>query len=194
MRIFWEDIGGQFNKLSYILLVLLLASCGSEEAATPISEQPEQPTALPTAEIISTNIPPTEPANEDVEIETTAATAENGEPADEPDFLSGSWTQGADMLSQRSEMPAVTIDGLIYVPGGFGGEALLEVYDPQTDTWARLADMPEGRHHLMAAAYNGRMYVFGGAQSPGWGETDTTWVYDPADDSWGELARNDTVM
>jgi hypothetical protein len=120
MRIFWEDIGGQFNKLSYIVLVLLLASCGSEEAATPISEQPEQPTALPTAEIISTNIPPTEPANEDVEIETTAATAENGEPADEPDFLSGSWTQGADMLSQRSDASARAEQGTPQCAGPCG--------------------------------------------------------------------------
>jgi N-acetylneuraminic acid mutarotase len=48
--------------------------------------------------------------------------------------------------------------------------------------------MPDGRNHLMSTAYNGRLYVFGGAQSGSGQATRTTWVYDPAKDTWTVLA------
>src|SRR3990172_13431223 len=75
------------------------------------------------------------------------------------------WQQHASMPTQRSEMPAVALDGLIYVPGGFGGEAAFEAYDPLTDTWQSLPLLPDGRDHLMAAAPGGgvtaqRIYIF----------------------------------
>jgi N-acetylneuraminic acid mutarotase len=86
----------------------------------------------------------------------------------------------------RSEMPAVAMGGLIYVPGGFGGLRTVEVYDPVKDTWARRAQLPEGRHHLMAAALDGRLYVFGGALQD-WAPANNTWAYDPAVDTWTAL-------
>jgi N-acetylneuraminic acid mutarotase len=93
------------------------------------------------------------------------------------------------MPTARSEMPAVAIDGVIYVPGGFGGLSRLEAYDVEGDVWTRLADMPQGRHHLMAAAHEGRLYVFGGASSLiSWAPTDTVWVYDPDRDDWQMLS------
>ncbi len=98
------------------------------------------------------------------------------------------WRLGAVMPSTRSEMPAVALNGLIYVPGGFGGTRLLEAYDPATDTWKTLADMPSGRHHLMAAAYDGQLYVFGGSPPLSFGATKTAWRYSPETDSWAELA------
>jgi N-acetylneuraminic acid mutarotase len=87
----------------------------------------------------------------------------------------------------RSEMPAVARGDWIYVPGGFGGEARLERYNPLAEQWETLADMPAGRHHLMAATYNESLYIFGGAQAPGWEPTNTVWRYDPATDTWGEV-------
>ncbi|HLA98647.1 MAG TPA: kelch repeat-containing protein [Anaerolineales bacterium] len=105
------------------------------------------------------------------------------------------WQQHASMPTQRSEMPAVALDGLIYVPGGFGGEAAFEAYDPLTDTWQSLPLLPDGRHHLMAAAHGGgvtagRIYIFGGASSLiDWRASDTAWAYDPASQEWHELAR-----
>jgi N-acetylneuraminic acid mutarotase len=87
----------------------------------------------------------------------------------------------------RSEMPAVSLAGLIYVPGGFGGESHFERYDPATDQWQPLTEMPGGRHHLMAAVYGEQIYVFGGALAGTWTPTDTVWQYDPASDTWREL-------
>ena len=71
------------------------------------------------------------------------------------------------MISARSETAAVVINGLIYVPGGYGNERALEVYDPAQDSWRALAQMPEGRHHLMTTAHNGKVYVFGVAVNAG---------------------------
>jgi hypothetical protein len=186
----------RFAKSRYwvalFLFVFLLAACESEVEETPTAEPQQSPSAANTAaaerpptESAPTELPPTEAAVEEPTAEPAAATAE---PESGPDLLNGSWTEAADMLTNRSEMPAVTLAGLIYVPGGFGGEERLEVYDPQADEWTALADMPEGRHHLMAAGYNGRLYLFGGADSSGWQPTTTTWVYDPEADSWTELA------
>src|SRR5690349_7067716 len=61
----------------------------------------------------------------------------------------GVWKEGATMPTRRSEIAAAVIDGLIYVPGGFGGTDTLEVYDPAADSWKKRASMPEGRHHEM---------------------------------------------
>lgn len=87
----------------------------------------------------------------------------------------------------RSEMPAVTLADWVYVPGGFGGEARLERYDPLADQWQTLADMPAGRHHLMVAAYADSIYIFGGAQAPTWDPTNTVWQYDPATNTWSDV-------
>ena len=100
------------------------------------------------------------------------------------------WELGARMPRPRSEMPAVEIDGLIYVPGGFSGPLGtddLEAYDIALDRWTRLAPMPEGRHHLMAAAHQGTLYVFGGSVAVGWSASASAWRYDPASDAWEEL-------
>jgi N-acetylneuraminic acid mutarotase len=104
------------------------------------------------------------------------------------EMLAGTWSQGATQHPARSEMPAAVLDGLIYVPGGFGGETVFQAYDPERDAWLDLAPLPEGRHHLMAAAHGGQVYVFGGAAAGGWTPTATTFVYDPASDSWTEAA------
>ena len=84
-------------------------------------------------------------------------------------------------------MPAVELGGKIYVPGGFGGERVLEAYDPASDNWIELTRLPEGRHHLMAAGLGGRLFIFGGGAGLSFDPTDGAWVYDPAGDSWSEL-------
>src|SRR6185369_11754404 len=87
------------------------------------------------------------------------------------------WIPSAPLLTARSEMPAVELNGLIYVPGGFGplrgglanGKGpvdTLDVYDPATDQWRTLAPMPDGRHHEMVTVYKDRIYVFGGFLDP----------------------------
>lgn len=104
----------------------------------------------------------------------------------------GIWQEAsAVMENPRSEMPGVTLDGKIYVPGGLDNRIFstpdLEAYDPATDTWQTLSPMPEFRHHHMAAAFEGKLYVFGGYETSFNTVRDTVFVYDPAEDAWQEL-------
>ncbi len=105
-----------------------------------------------------------------------------------PDILHGTWQGGAAQTPARSEMPGVVLNGLIYVPGGFGGETVFQAYDPGAELWIDLAPLPEGRHHLMAAAAENKIYVFGGAAADSWEPTNTTFVYDPSTATWSEAA------
>jgi N-acetylneuraminic acid mutarotase len=115
---------------------------------------------------------------------TPAATGQAGLAS----VLDGQWTFAADQAPARSEMPAAVLDGLIYVPGGFGGEQVFQAYDPAASTWTDLAPLPGARHHLMAAAWQGKVYAFGGAVGPAWTPSATTYIYDPAANAWTEGA------
>ncbi len=72
-------------------------------------------------------------------------------------------------------MAAGVIDGLVYVVGGFGGQAVLEVYGMELSSWQSLADVPQGRHHSMVVAYNGRLYALASIE-----------IFDFASQSWTE--------
>jgi hypothetical protein len=101
-----------------------------------------------------------------------------------PDLLHGEWRGGTAQQPGRSEMPAAVLNGLIYVPGGFGGETVFQSYEPNTGVWEGLAPLPEGRHHLMAASADGMIFVFGGTAADSWDPTDSVWAYNPSTDSW----------
>jgi N-acetylneuraminic acid mutarotase len=105
------------------------------------------------------------------------------------------------MPSSRSELAAAQVDGVIYVPGGFGNNSLLwtptnafEVFLPSENRWLQRARLPGARDHMMTTAHNGRVFVFGGNDSTcecdpapeTWGYN--AWSYDPATDSWTTLA------
>ncbi|HET7090058.1 MAG TPA: hypothetical protein VFL17_15585, partial [Anaerolineae bacterium] len=127
---------------------LLLMACTPSPAATPSATSTPAPTAA---------------AREVVTVESPTAAPPTLALTPTPVSAQAAWTMGKPMIPPyRSEMPAVVLDGMIYVPGGFGGESRLERYDPIADEWEALADMPDGRHHLMAAAHDGYLYVFGG--------------------------------
>lgn len=119
------------------------------------------------------------------ETELTADLAVNGETAE---LLTHSWQEVGIMPTVRSENRGGLIDGLIYVPGGWGGESVLEAYNPQTGEWQSLAELPDGRHHFMTTAYDGKLYLFGGSPVNAYRPSNNAWVYDPAADSWSELS------
>ena len=115
----------------------------------------------------------------------TLATVEAYDPA------SDTWETRASMPTDRAFLAAVTmIDGRICALGGrrltpedpwqWQGLAMLEIYDPLTDTWTTGTPMPEEHEYpLVAAALgaDGKIYV-------------TTshslfLAYDPATDTWG---------
>jgi N-acetylneuraminic acid mutarotase len=145
-------------------------------------------TAATAAYVLGLALPPEAAGRPVLEAFTEAEGAAPTEAADLASFLDGRWSTGAAGSPARSEMPAVLVDGLIYVPGGLGGENVFQAYDPAADTWTDLAPLPGSRHHLMAAAWQGKVFVFGGAVGPAWQPSATTYIYDPAADVWTEGA------
>ena len=160
------------TKILFVVLALISAACSPAVKMTV--------PAIPTA--TETRISP------------TAAAALSPT----PDFSAKNvWIPRARMLTPRSEMPAVELNGLIYVPGGFGpvrgglanGKGpvdTFDVYDPVADQWRTLAPMPDSRHHEMLTVYDGKIYVFGGFLDP-WLTQSNAWMYDPAKDRWTVL-------
>ena len=136
---------------SFILATMILAACQSDDSAGPaLSSSPaaEQPSLEPTSP--ANTDPDEEPAQVSDDTESIEPPTDQSPPEPETalsSLLQGTWANGVRMPTPRSEMPAVEIDGLIYVPGGFGGDDVLEAYEPAGDRWLRLADMPDRRHH-----------------------------------------------
>ena len=78
----------------------------------------------------------------------------------------GGWTAAAKLPGGgKGDISAVTIDGTIYVPGGWNGvfKDELVAYDPAADTWATgLAPMKAPRGDKAVAALDGHLFVIGG--------------------------------
>ena len=91
--------------------------------------------------------------------------------ADDGSERVGIWQSGAAMPTARSEMRVAVVDGIFYVPGGFGGLTSFEAYDPASDSWTELAPMPEPAHHMMVTGHDGKVYVFGGGPDLSWQAT-----------------------
>jgi N-acetylneuraminic acid mutarotase len=110
------------------------------------------------------------------------------------------WKKGAPFPSPDEELYGVTVNGKMYVIGGWDdGKAAGSTYeyDPATDKWTKKASMPRASHHAALAAANGKVYVFGGFVVPkdatipvggAWEPINDAWEYNPATDSWKSLA------
>ena len=102
----------------------------------------------------------------------------------QPDETAAIWQAGAGMPTARSEMRVGVVDGIFYVPGGFGGLTDFAAYDPANDSWTGLAPLPEPAHHMMVTGHGGKVFVFGGGPDMSWQATASVFVYDPAADAW----------
>ena len=98
----------------------------------------------------------------------------------------GTWTRGAPMPSERTEVAVAEVGGKIYVVGGFGGQRELEIYDPAADRWSRGTAFPHAVHHAAAVGLNGKLYVLG-VYVQGWMPSDAAFEYDPAGGTWRAL-------
>ena len=110
------------------------------------------------------------------------------------------WKKGAPFPEPDEELYGVTVNGKLYVMGGWaGGKAAGNnyEYDPATDKWTKKKPMPRPAHHAALSAVNGKIYVMGGFVAPqqtaiptggAWEPIDDSWEYDPAADSWKSLA------
>jgi N-acetylneuraminic acid mutarotase len=109
------------------------------------------------------------------------------------------WQMAAPLPKAIGEIEAATVDGKIYVlsgldnrPGVVRPAGLNWVYDPATNAWSDRKPMPVPAHHIMVVTLNDKIYVFGGFVRPqtvlAWQPIARSWEYDPAKDSWKELA------
>ena len=72
----------------------------------------------------------------------------------------------------------------------------VEAYDPLFGAWTQVASLPAARHHHTAAVVDGKIYVVGGIFHDDEGEkvaTSLVEMYDPAADSWQQMAAMPTA-
>lgn len=92
-----------------------------------------------------------------------------------------SWAYRAPMPTARNMVAGASVNGKIYVFGGYNGSTVLnlvEEYDPATDTWTTKSPMPTPRYGCRAAAVDGKIYVIGGNIQ------NLNEEYDPNTDTW----------
>jgi len=88
---------------------------------------------------------------------------------EEYDPVTDTWVTKANMPTARYGFSTAVVNNKIYIMGGCIGnyyngadEAIIEVYDPATNTWQQKANMPIARSGAGAAVYNDKIYVMGG--------------------------------
>ncbi len=109
-------------------------------------------------------------------------------------WAQGMWQTKTDMPTARASASAATIDGKIYVMGGiesgvaFGepASAIVEIYDPVTDSWdtSSAGPMPVGKNSYTTAVVNNKIYVIGGQSTVGTTNLSSVYEYDPQTDEW----------
>lgn len=105
------------------------------------------------------------------------------------------WRELAPMPNPRNHLGGCFVNGRIYAIGGqnladekAGNLALVDAYDPATDTWSNVANLPLPIGHLTsnALAYAGRLLVISGI-TQGSTKLNTVYAYDPQRNTWSEL-------
>jgi hypothetical protein len=71
---------------------------------------------------------------------------------------SSMWTTGANMITPRTDFTGTSLNGKIYIIGGFNNKGktmnTVEYYDPKTDRWSTASPLPEPLDHAAAAAHS----------------------------------------
>jgi N-acetylneuraminic acid mutarotase len=110
------------------------------------------------------------------------------------DATSNTWTAKSPMPTVRPNLMVGEVNGILYAVGGLqanpdgsnGPIALVEAYDPATDTWTTKTPMPEPLSDAAVATLNGILYVAGGQGSVTL--AGTLYAYDPSTDTWTSKA------
>ncbi|NJN65849.1 MAG: hypothetical protein HC884_03595, partial [Chloroflexaceae bacterium] len=102
------------------------------------------------------------------------------------DPFSDTWASLHPKPTAVGHVQAVTIGGMIYVPGGERSDGtvlnILESYDPRSQQWSTLATMPVPRSRYALASFEGKLYLFGGWD--GHQSRSEVFLYDPASNTW----------
>jgi fibronectin type 3 domain-containing protein/N-acetylneuraminic acid mutarotase len=130
--------------------------------------------------------------------ESSPAEASVAVPGASSTFTTLSWVTVAPSPVTRSEAMGQTVNGKLYVFGGFGGSPLgpirrSDAYDPVSNSWTRIADLPkpfthggcatDGRYIYLAGGYVG---TDGGGFNQVWATTDV-WRYDTATNTYTSM-------
>jgi N-acetylneuraminic acid mutarotase len=92
------------------------------------------------------------------------------------------WSTGPAMLSLKSGLAGLSLNGKIYALGGLVGSIRLntvEIFDPKANTWTEGTAMPTARGDLAADTVNGKIYAIGGD-----GTRNTVEIYDAGTNVW----------
>jgi len=97
----------------------------------------------------------------------------------------------APMPSGRTQPAVETINGIVYVAGGYtsgnANTSTLQAFNPETNTWTNLANLPLGLGNGDGAGViNSQLYIAGGWN--GTLPTDSLLMYDPPSNTWTNLA------
>ena len=118
-----------------------------------------------------------------------------------------SWQPLPSMPTARHFLAAVAVKGKVYTIGGTSTIEddeescvdAVEAYDPISGAWTRLASLPVARCSHTATVVDGKIYVLGGLSvDPEYDYHGLSWtqcvdVYDPAADSWQQMAAMPTA-
>ncbi|HEX3671519.1 MAG TPA: hypothetical protein VHT92_07435 [Candidatus Cybelea sp.] len=118
--------------------------------------------------------------------------------------LCGSWSNGPALPVARSEVAVATLDGRVYVIGGYANgnadQTLVQVSQPFARPpgtpyititflpWRDVAPLPRGLNHIGAVGYGGKIYTFGGFAAQNGAAVNDANVYDPIGDKWSPIA------
>ena len=117
------------------------------------------------------------------------------------DPATDTWSAIASMPAGVNHNSAVTLNGKIYIVGGFSGrpagfsgprvhqgaQAHLQEYDPATNAWRRLSPMSAARGSVGAATLDGKLHAIGG-RGRDVKTVATHEAYDPLTDTWSARA------
>jgi N-acetylneuraminic acid mutarotase len=115
-------------------------------------------------------------------------------------FAQGKWVDLMPFPEPHEEVIGQGANGRMYVFAGLVSApvwqpvGMVYEYDPPANKWTKKRVMPLPAHHLSLTEYNGKVYVFGGfiagrvGNLTAWAPINNAFEYDPATDSWKELA------
>ena len=106
------------------------------------------------------------------------------------DTASREWETKAQKPTAVSEVTAVELGGVIFVPGGRTADGqpsdVVEVYSTASDAWGNVTALPEPTSGGLTLTNGGLIYFIGGDN--GTDVLNKIYVYNPAVDSWRPLA------
>lgn len=104
------------------------------------------------------------------------------------DPATGAWTELAPMPEGgRAYTAAATLNGKIYVVGGWPNLKRVEIYDPSTDRWAEGPSTEFGRQSPgLVGGLDGYLYLMGGGSQ--WDGAEAVERLDPATNRWESIS------